>query len=79
MIYTARKNGHTRVFSDADGMKKLLHYRRNRWEITAELGKLEIKPHPAPRDVSSKEKLVERRGSRLHKVKAMGRWVVLDI
>jgi len=74
MIYTAKKNGHTRTFSDADGMKKLHHYRRNRWQITAELGKLE--PHPAPR--VSKRKPDERRENRLHKIKMMGRWVVVN-
>jgi len=74
MIYTAKKNGHTRTFSDADG--KLLYYRRNRWQITAELGRLEAKPHPAPRVY--KEKLDERRENRLHKIKMMGRWVVIN-
>ena len=73
MIYTAKKNGHTRVFSDADG--KLLYYRRKHWEITAELGKLE--PHPAPRVVSSQEKPHERRER--HFARVMGRWVVLDV
>lgn len=72
MIYTAKKNGHIRVFSDADGMKKLLHYRRNGWQITAELGKLE-KPHPAPR-VVLKEKPQERRERRF--VRLLGRWVI---
>lgn len=77
MIYTARKNGHTRIFSDADGMKKLLHYRRNRWQITATPGQLakieEAKPHPAS---PKKEKPQERRERRFTRV--MGYRVVLD-
>jgi len=73
MIYTAKKNGHTRTFSDADG--KLLYYRRNRWQITAELGRLEVKSHPAPRVY--KEKPDERRERRFTRI--MGRWVALDI
>lgn len=72
MIYTAKKNGHTRVFSDADG--KLLYYRRNRWRITAALGKLE--PHPAPRVI--KEKPQERRERRLYRRKILGCWMVVE-
>lgn len=71
MIYTAKKNGYIRVFSDADG--KLLYYRRNRWQITAELGKLE--PHPAPR-VIFKEKPQERREK--HFARVLGRWIVVE-
>jgi hypothetical protein len=78
MIYIAKKNGHTRVFSDADGKKKLLHYRRKHWKITAKLGK-PAEAHPAPhRDVSSEDKPNERREKHLHKVRILGRWVVVD-
>jgi len=72
MIYTARKNGYTRTFSDVDG--KLLYYRRNRWQITAQLGRLEVKPHPAPRVY--KEKPDERRERRFTRI--MGYRVVID-
>lgn len=40
MIYTARKNGQIRKFSDADGKPILDYYRRRGWRIRAELGKL---------------------------------------
>lgn len=73
MIYTARKNGHTRTFSDADG--KLIYYRRNRWQITAQLGRLEEKPHPVPR--VSKRKPQERRERRLYTT-IMGHRVAVD-
>ena len=71
MIYTARKNGHTRIFSDADG--KLLHYRRNGWQITAVLGKLE-EPHPVPQ--INREKPVERRERRFTRI--MGYRVIIE-
>ena len=74
MIYTAKKNGHIRIFSDADGMKKLLHYRRNGWQISASLGKLKTEPHPAPR--VCKEKPNERRERRFTRV--MGYQVVIE-
>ena len=48
MIYTARKNGQIRRFSDADGKPILAYYRRRCWRITAQLGKLKERPHPAP-------------------------------
>lgn len=70
MIYTAKKNGHTRTFSDADG--KLLYYRRNRWRISAELGALKEEPRPAPRILKEK---AEERGERRF-VKLLGRWVI---
>lgn len=43
MIYTARKNGQIRRFSDAD-RPILDYYRRRGWRITAKLGKLKERP-----------------------------------
>lgn len=76
MIYTAKKNGHTRVFSteETGGMAKLLYYRRNSWEISASLGRLEREPRPAPQ--INKEKVIERRKKRYCYV--LGCRVVLD-
>lgn len=70
MIYTARKNGQTRRFSDADGKPILAYYRRRCWRITAELGKLKERPRPALR---IKEKPIERRERRLFTTKKGGK------
>lgn len=62
MIYTARKNGQTRRFSDADG-PILAYYRRRGWRITAQLGRLKERPRPV-----SQGKPVERRGRRFTRI-----------
>lgn len=79
MIYTATKNNYSRTFSVEDGdlkaKKKLCHYRREGWSISARIAE---SPDPTPRSIPRVTVLPKKLKKEKELIKVLGHWMEID-